>query len=121
MSTALDPEAVVRRFFDVMNTHDPSDLESLFTEDAEIVMGPHVARGLAEIREIVLQPAPDLLITSEPTHVDVSGDRVAVSFRRRQVWTESNEPAVEEDLWATFALEEGRIERAELLRAPPHA
>ncbi len=107
------------RFFDVMNAHDPADLESLFSEHAEIAMGPHVARGLGEIREIVLQSPPDLRITSEPTRVDVSGDRVLVSFRRRQVWAESNEPAVEENLWATFSLADGRIERAELLREPP--
>jgi ketosteroid isomerase-like protein len=116
-----DPETIVRRFFDVMNEHDADDLDTLFTRDAEIVMGPHVARGVAEIREIVLQTPPELLITSEPTHVDVSGDRAIVAFRRNQVWRDSREPALEEHLWATFALAEGRIERAELLRAPPRA
>jgi ketosteroid isomerase-like protein len=116
-----EAEAIVRGFFDVMNEHDADDLDTLFTGDAEIVMGPHVARGLAEIREIVLQNPPELLITSEPTHVDVSGDRAVVAFRRHQVWRDSREPALGEDLWATFALAQGRIERAELLRAPPRA
>jgi ketosteroid isomerase-like protein len=116
---ARQPEAIVRRFFDVMNEHDADGLDTLFTEDAELVMGPHVARGLAQIREIVLQSPPELLITSEPMHVDVSGAPVVVSFRRHQVWRDSREPAVDEELWATFALAEGRIDRAELLRGPP--
>jgi ketosteroid isomerase-like protein len=114
-----EQEAVVRRFFDVMNAHDATGLETLFAADAELVMGPHVARGLAEIREIVLQDPPELRIASEPTRVDVGDDRVVVAFRRRQVWRDSNEPAGDEDLWATFALEDGRIARAELLREPP--
>jgi ketosteroid isomerase-like protein len=112
-------EAIVRPFFDVMNEHDADGLDALFTEDAEILMGPHVARGLAQIREIVLQSPPELVITSEPTHVDVSGDSVVVSFWRNQVWRDSREPALDEELWATFALADGLIARAELLRAPP--
>jgi ketosteroid isomerase-like protein len=116
---AREPEAIVRRFFEVVNEHDVAGLDTLFTEDAELVMGPHVARGLPQIREIVLQSPPELLITSEPTHVDVSGNPVVVSFRRHQVWRDSREPALDEELWATFALADGRIDRAELLREPP--
>jgi SnoaL-like domain len=47
-------ETVVRRFFDVMNEHDAGDLGSLFAPHAELVLGPHTARGLEEIREVVL-------------------------------------------------------------------
>src|SRR5437762_624579 len=98
-------ETVVRRFFEVMNEHDVDDLDSLFTADAELVMGPHTARGLEEIREVVLQSPLDLLITSEPTNVEVGDDRAVVAFRRRQVWRESDEPALEEGLWAVFTFD----------------
>jgi len=117
--TVISPqaEALVRRFFEVMNGCDATDLARLFADDIEIVMGPHVARGLAQSR--LARDPPDLLTTSEPMHIDVRAGRVVVSFRRRQVWRESNELALEEDLWATFELAGGRIKRAELLRAPP--
>ena len=42
----------------------------------------------------------------------VGEDRVVVAFCRRQVWTEWDEPAVEEDLWAAFTLDGGRARGA---------
>lgn len=114
-------EEVVRRFFDVMNEHDAAAVDALFSDSAELVMGLHVARGLAEIREIALQDPPELVITSEPTSVDAADDRAVVAFRRRQAWRDADEPALEEQLWATFELDGGLIVRAELHRTLPAA
>jgi hypothetical protein len=51
-------EALVTRFFAVMNEHDGAAVEDLFDPAAEIVMGPNVAHGYDEIREIALQTGP---------------------------------------------------------------
>jgi ketosteroid isomerase-like protein len=112
-------EELVRRFFAVMNEHDAARLDEVFADGAEIVMGPHTARGLGEIREIVLQETPGAQVVSDVKELEQRDADVVASFVRRQSWTASDDPAVEEDLWATFAFADGRISRAELLRSPP--
>ena len=114
-----EAEQVVRRFFDVMNRHDDADLPGLFTDSIEMVIGPETARGIAEVRQFVLQDPPDLRITSEPEEIVASGDHVVASFQRLQFWRASGELAVDESLWAAFTIANGRISRAELLREPP--
>ena len=113
-------EELVRRFFAVMNEHDASRLDEVFSDDAEIVMGPHAVRGLDGIREVVLQETPGAEVVSDLAQLEQRADDVVVaSFVRRQSWAASDDPAVEEDLWATFAFADGRVSRAELLRSPP--
>jgi SnoaL-like protein len=113
-------EPLVARFFAVMNDHDADAVPALFDPAAELVLGPHVARGHDEIRTIVLQEPPDLDIRSDPADVEPHDGVLVVPFRRTQTWRESGELAVEEDLWAVLTPgEDGRILRAELHREPP--
>jgi hypothetical protein len=112
--------ALVTRFFAVMNDHDGSAVEALFDPQAEIAMGPNVARGFDEIREIVLQEGPpDLDITTRPTGYETVDGGAVVPFVRTQVWRESGELAVEEELWAAFSFGGDRITRAELHQERP--
>jgi ketosteroid isomerase-like protein len=121
-SRGMASEAIVARFFAVVNDHDAGAVPALFHPSAELVMGPHVAGGHEEIRGIVLQEPPDLDIRSEPIGVEPRGDVVVIPFRRTQVWRKSGETAVEEDLWAVMTIaDDGRIARVELLREPPGA
>jgi hypothetical protein len=113
-------EALVSRFFAVMNDHDAGAVPDLFAPHAELVMGPNVARGHDEIREIVLQEGPaGLDISTAATGYEPADGGALVPFTRTQVWRESGELAVEETLWASFATNGDRIERVEMLRERP--
>lgn len=111
---------LVDRFFRAMNDSDVAAVPGLFEPEAEIVIGPNVARGHAEIGEIVLQEGPpELAIDTRPTGYEDTGGGALVPFVRTQVWRESGELAVEEELWAAFAFAGDRIARAELHRERP--
>jgi hypothetical protein len=113
-------DALVERFFAVMNDHDAESVPALFDPAAELVMGPNIARGHDEIREIVLQDPPDLDIRSEPTGLEARGNVLVVPFRRTQTWRESGEAAVTDELWAVLSVGgDGRVVRAELHREQP--
>jgi len=113
-------EALVARFFAVMNDHDAAAVEGLFDPEAELVMGPTVARGHERIREIALQEGPpELDISTSPTGYEAADDGALVPFTRTQVWRESGEMAVEEALWVRFAFGGDRITRAELHQERP--
>jgi hypothetical protein len=113
-------EELVDRFFAAMNDHDAGAVPALFDPEAEIVMGPNVARGYAELGEIVLQQGPpDLQIGTRPTGYEPVEGGALVPFVRTQVWRESGELAVEEELWAAFSFGGDRITRAELHQERP--
>jgi len=108
-------EALEARFFGVMNEHDADAVPGLFDPEAELVMGPNVVRGYDGIREIALQEGPpELDITTRPTGYEETDGGALVPFVRTQVWRESGELAVEEELWVSFAISGDRITRAVL-------
>ncbi len=111
---------LVDRFFAVMNDHDADAVPGLFDPQAELVMGPNVARGHDEIREIALQEGPPGLdISTSPTGYEEEDGGALVPFTRTQVWSDSGELAAEEALWASFLVNGERISRVELLRERP--
>ena len=113
-------EALVTRFFAVVNEHDGAAVEGLFDPAAEIVMGPNVARGYDEIREIALQTGPsELDIGTHPSGYEAFDGGALVPFVRTQVWRESGELAVEEQLWGSFAFDGDRIARVEMHQERP--
>ena len=113
-------EALVSRFFAVMNEHDGAAVDRLFDPEAEIVIGPNVAHGHDEIREIALQEGPpDLNITTHQTGYEGGDGGALVPFVRTQVWRKSGELAVEEKLWVAFSFGGDRITRAELHQERP--
>jgi hypothetical protein len=113
-------EALVTRFFAVMNEQDGAAVEGLFDQAAEIVIGPNMFHGYDEIRELALQEGPpDLEITIRQTGYSDAAGGALVPFVRTQVWRESGELAVEEALWVSFVFAGDRITRAELHRERP--
>jgi SnoaL-like domain len=113
-------ETLVTRFFAVMNEHDADAVEEIFAPEAEIVIGPHVARGHDEIRELALQSGPpELEISTRPIGYSPAESGALVPFVRTQVWRESGDVAVEEELWAAFEIDEERIRRVEMHQEQP--
>jgi hypothetical protein len=83
-------------------------------------MGPNVAHGHGQIREIALQEGPpDLEISTPATGYEHADRGALVSFVRTQVWRESGELATEEELWASFTFGGDRIMRAEMHQERP--
>jgi hypothetical protein len=98
--------------FDAMNARDPDRAASTVTPDIEIVLGPHVVRGVDTIREFAVQEDPELDIALAPLSCRDDGDDLVVTVRRTSRWRSGDGPPVEEITdWRFRLADNGRIDR----------
>ena len=113
----MTDEAKVERahaFLEAMSVGDGARVEELVDPEVEVVIGPHVLRGVASVRRMAEEEAP-LVMEVEPRSTRVEGDVVHVDALRRQRWRETGELANEDDLAVAIRFgPSGAVDRVEL-------
>lgn len=113
----MTDEAMVegaKAFLDAMSVGDGPRVEELVDPDVEVVIGPHVLRGVASVRRMAEEEAP-LMMEVEPRDCRVADGVVHVDAVRRQRWRETGEIANEDDLAVAIGFgPSGAIARVEL-------
>jgi hypothetical protein len=101
-------------FLAAMSLGEGARVEQLVDPEVEVVIGPHVLRGVATVRRMAEEEAP-LVMEVEPRSTRVEGDVVHVEAVRRQRWRETGEIANEDEVGVTIRFgHSGAVDRVEL-------
>jgi ketosteroid isomerase-like protein len=104
----------IATYLDAASRRDADAAAALVTDDVELRMGPHSARGVVALRELAASGPEHVETALSLVDVRTDGDDSVATVRQVDTWRETGEVAADRTMEARFRFRDGRISRVQL-------